>query len=70
MPAPGPGFSASVRTYSSQGLVTRVLPLFASRLWTTSPVEAASFAPVPDPGYLPALGGAYHAFGPAAFDPI
>ena len=41
-----------------------------SRLWTPSPVEAASFAPVPIPGGTPALGGAYHVFGPAAFDPI
>ena len=40
-----------------------------SRLWTPSPVEAASFAPVPIPGGTPALGGAYHVFGPAAFDP-
>jgi len=32
-------------------------------------VEAASFAPVPIPGGTPALGGAYHVFGPAAFDP-
>ena len=35
-----------------------------------SPVEAASFAPLPIPGGTPALGGAYHVFGPAAFDPI
>ena len=41
-----------------------------SRLWTPSLVEAASFAPVPIPGGTPALGGAYHVFGPAAFDPI
>jgi hypothetical protein len=41
-----------------------------SRLWTPSQVEAASFAPVPIPGGTPALGGAYHVFGPAAFDPI
>jgi hypothetical protein len=41
-----------------------------SRLWTTNLVEAASFAPVPIPGGTPALGGAYHVFGPAAFDPI
>jgi hypothetical protein len=33
-------------------------------------VEAASFAPVPIPGGSPFLGGAYHVFGPAAFDPI
>jgi hypothetical protein len=42
----------------------------AARLWTPGPVEAASFAPVPIPGGTPALGGAYHVFGPAAFDPI
>lgn len=41
----------------------------ASRLWPPSLVEAASFAPVPIPGGTPALGGAYHVFGPAAFDP-
>jgi hypothetical protein len=41
-----------------------------SRLWTASPVEAASFAPVPIPGGSPVLGGAYHVFAPAAFDPI
>jgi hypothetical protein len=41
-----------------------------SRLWTTTPVEAASFAPVPIPGGSPVLGGGFHVFGPAAFDPI
>ena len=41
-----------------------------SRLWSPSLVEAASFAPVPIPGGTPVLGGAYHVFGPAAFDPI
>jgi len=41
-----------------------------SGLWNSSLVEAASFAPVPIPGGSPALGGAYHVFGPAAFDPI
>jgi hypothetical protein len=40
-----------------------------SRLLTPSLVEAASFAPVPIPGGSPVLGGAYHVFGPAAFDP-
>ena len=40
-----------------------------TELWTPSPLEAASFAPVPIPGGTPALGGAYHVFGPAAFDP-
>ena len=41
-----------------------------SRLWSPSLVQAASFAPVPIPGGTPFLGGAYHVFGPAAFDPI
>jgi len=38
-----------------------------SRLWDPILVEAASFAPVPIPSGSPALGGAYHVFGPAAF---
>ena len=41
-----------------------------SGLWNPRMAEAASFAPVPIPGGSPALGGAYHVFGPAAFDPI
>jgi len=41
-----------------------------SRLWTPSLAEAASFAPVPIPGGTPVLGGAYHVFAPAVFDPI
>jgi hypothetical protein len=42
-----------------------------SRLWKPGLVEASpSFAPVPIPGGSPALGGAYHVFGPAAIDPI
>ena len=41
-----------------------------SRLWTPNLVEAASFAPVPIPGGTPVLGGAYHVFAPAVFDPI
>jgi|SRR5579864_3216420 hypothetical protein len=39
-------------------------------LWKPRIVEAASFAPVPIPGGSPALGGAFHVFGPAAFDPV
>lgn len=42
-----------------------------SALWT--PALAApkgSFAPVPIPGGSPVLGGSYHVFGPAAFDPV
>lgn len=40
-------------------------------LWT--PALAAPkgvFAPVPIPGGSPVLGGSYHVFGPAAFDPV
>lgn len=40
-----------------------------SRLWIPAPVNAASFTPVPIPGGSPALGGGFHVFGPAAFDP-
>ncbi len=54
------------RTAAGSALAAAV----ASRLWTPSLVQAASFAPVPIPGGTPALGGAYHLFGPAAFDPI
>jgi hypothetical protein len=42
-----------------------------SGLWKPGLAEAsASFAPVPIPGGSPVLGGSYHVFGPAAFDPI
>ena len=54
------------RTAGASALAAAV----ASRLWSPSLVEAGSFAPVPIPGATPALGGAYHVFGPAAFDPI
>ena len=54
------------RTAAGSALAAAV----GARLWAPSLVEAASFAPVPIPGGSPALGGAYHVFGPAAFDPI
>jgi hypothetical protein len=42
-----------------------------STLWKPGQAEAkGTFAPVPIPSGTPALGGAYHVFGPAAFDPI
>ena len=53
------------RTTAGSALAAAV----ASRLWSPSLAEASSFAPVPIPGGTPALGGAYHVFGPAAFDP-
>ena len=41
-----------------------------ARLGVPRLAQAASGAPVPIPGGSPALGGSYHVFGPAAFDPI
>jgi hypothetical protein len=41
-----------------------------SALWRPAIADPkATFAPVPIPGGTPVLGGAYHVFGPAAFDP-
>src|SRR5258705_4784471 len=54
------------RTAAGSALAAAV----ASRLWTPSLVQAASFAPVPIPGGTPALGGALQLFAPAAFDSI
>jgi len=42
-----------------------------SRLWRPGQAVAkGTFTPVPIPGGSPALGGAFHVFGPAVFDPI
>src|SRR5258706_11867785 len=60
----------SRRQFARAAAGTAFAAAVGSRLWTPSLVEAASFAPVPIPGGSPALGGAYHVFGPAAFDPI
>ena len=60
----------SRRQFARTAAGTAFAAVVGSRLWTPSLVEAASFAPVPIPGGTPALGGAYHVFGPAAFDPI
>ena len=59
----------SRRQFARTAAGSAIAATVGSRLWTPSPVEAASFAPVPIPGGTPALGGAYHVFGPAAFDP-
>ena len=53
------------RTAAGSALAATV----GSGLWIPSTAKAASFAPVPIPGGTPALGGVYHVFGPAAFDP-
>jgi len=59
----------SRRQFARTAAGTALAATVGSRLWTPRPVEAASFAPVPIPGGTPFLGGAYHVFGPAAFDP-
>ena len=60
----------SRRQFARTAAGSAIAAAVGSRLWPPSLVEAASFAPVPIPGGTPALGGAYHVFGPAAFDPI
>jgi hypothetical protein len=49
---------------------TAFVGAIGSRLWKPGRAEAATFAPVPITGGTPVLGGSYHVFGPAAFDPI
>src|SRR6266481_10042175 len=60
----------SRRQFARTAAASAFAAAVGSRLWTPSLVQAASFAPVPIPGGTPALGGAYHLFAPAAFDPI
>jgi hypothetical protein len=60
----------SRRQFARTAAGTAFAGAVGSRLWKPGRTEAASFAPVPIPGGSPALGGAYHVFGPAAFDPI
>ena len=70
IPAPRLPVPVSRRQFARAAAGGAFAAALGSRLWTPSLVEAASFAPVPIPGGSPALGGAYHVFGPAAFDPI
>jgi hypothetical protein len=67
--APRPSAPVSGRQFARTATGSAFAATVGSRLWTPSLVEAASFAPVPIPGGSPALGGAYHVLGPAAFDP-
>ena len=62
--------SVSRRQFARTAAGSAFAAAVGSRFFTPSLVQAASFAPVPIPGGTPALGGAYHVFGPAAFDPI
>ena len=59
----------SRRQFARNAAGTAVVGATLGSLWR--PAEAkTSFAPVPIPGGSPFLGGSYHVFGPAAFDPI
>ena len=65
-----PGLSRRQFTRAAAGSAVAGAAL-GSALWT--PAVAApkgAFTPVPIPGGSPALGGAFHVFGPAGFDPI
>src|ERR1700680_757141 len=65
---PGLARRQFIRTAAGTAVVGATL---GSALWT--PALAApkgAFAPVPIPGGSPFLGGSFHVFGPAAFDPI
>jgi hypothetical protein len=65
-----PVLPLSRRQFARVAAGTAFAGAVGSRLGRLAQVEAASFAPVPIPTGSPALGGAYHVFGPAAFDPI
>ena len=61
----------SRRQFARNAAGTAVMGATLGSLWRPGRAEAkSSFAPVPIPGGTPALGGSYHVFGPAAFDPI
>jgi hypothetical protein len=65
-----PGLSRRQFTRAAAGTAV-VGATLGSALWTPAlGAPKGAFAPVPIPGGTPALGGAYHVFGPAAFDPI
>ena len=54
----------------SAALATVAGATIASGWWRPGLAKShESVAPVPTPGGSPALGGSYHVFGPAAFDP-
>jgi len=73
-PAPAsevrPGLSRRQFTRAAAGTAVAGAAL-GSALWTPALAEPkGAFAPVPIPGGTPFLGGSYHVFSPAAFDPI
>jgi len=65
-----PGLSRRQFTRTAAGTAV-VGATLGSALWTPSlAAPKGAFAPVPIPGGSPFLGGGYHVFGPAAFDPV
>jgi hypothetical protein len=61
----------SRRRFAGTTVGTALLGALGSELWRPTMAKAtASFAPIPIPGGSPVLGGSYHVFGPAAFDPV
>lgn len=70
IPTHRPQVPVSRRQFARTAAASAFVATVGARLWAPHLVEAASFAPIPIPGGTPALGGAYHVFGPAAFDPI
>ncbi len=61
----------SRRQFARNAAGTAVVGAALGSFWRPGLAEGkASFAPVPIPRGTPALGGSYHVFGPAAFDPI
>jgi hypothetical protein len=65
-----PGLSRRQFTRTAAG--TAVVGATLGSTLGTSALAApkGAFAPVPIPGGSPFLGGSYHVFGPAAFDPV
>jgi hypothetical protein len=67
-------FAASQRQYGMsrrQFARTTIGTAFAGALGSKILAgEKGNFTPVPIAGGSPALGGSYHVFGPAAFDPV
>jgi hypothetical protein len=61
----------SRRQFARNTAGTALMGATLGSLWRPGLAKAkTSFAPVPIPGGSPFLGGSYHVFGPAAFDPI
>jgi hypothetical protein len=65
-----PGLSRRQFTRAAAGTAVASAAI-GSALWTPAIASPkGAFTPVPIPGGSPALGGSFHVFGPAAFDPI